>query len=681
MSSVRRILLTGGGTAGHVNPALAIGRALAGQDTRFLYVGVRGRAEAAVVPREGIPIRFVRAVGYPGARPSAALLRFLAEISVGTLQALFILLRFRPDVIVGTGGFASAPIMFAAAILRKLRMGHARVYVHEQNAAPGKLNQLVGRLADRVFVTFPETLVQFPANGIVSGYPLRRRIAAVAREDAFSRLDFTIPPGRQVVFAFGGSQGARTINRAVVDALRHLLPYQDQLFVVHGTGLFKSTGYDAGEDTAARLREQYSEAERAAIERFYVSRPFFYQIENVYAVADLVVARGGAGSLYELASLGLPAIVIPKANLPGDHQVMNARAMARCGGAVVIYEEAALVGGEIVEQVEGRRLADAILSLVGAPDRLAEMGCRARAFLQQDALAVIEGTIRADAGDTASLPDAGEGPAPIPGQPHEALPGNQVLLSRLERAAARGSLYNPEQVVPSADDRAYFVSRAASLLVSSDWTQRNIGVKLIGLLDATDKLPLLLALLRDKRPAPFIKRLFGGDYQQVGFIRRNVLSAIARLGVMTPEVEEVVVAAFGDPYYEARAEAVRTVSKMADRLHDRTKVVNGLIGLLDDRWLEVGAAAAEALGRVGGEQDALPALLALKDARFWLLRASALKGVLALVERGRAGDVTTLVSKLNAFVLTSTDFKPEFQIKRLYGRVLEAIAIREGGGQ
>ena len=107
---------------------------------------------------------------------------------------------------------------------------------------------------------------------------------------------------------------------------------------MHGTGLFKGGDYDAGADTQARLESAYTEAERREIESFYVSRPFFYQIENVYALADLVVARGGAGSLYEIASLGLPAIVIPKSNLPGDHQVMNARAMARCGGAVVIYE-------------------------------------------------------------------------------------------------------------------------------------------------------------------------------------------------------------------------------------------------------------------------------------------------------------------------------------------------------
>jgi UDP-N-acetylglucosamine--N-acetylmuramyl-(pentapeptide) pyrophosphoryl-undecaprenol N-acetylglucosamine transferase len=154
MKAFSRILLTGGGTAGHVNPALAIGRALGDERTTYLYVGVRGRAEAEIVPREGIPIRFVRAAAYPGARPSLAWLGFAFNLVAGTARALVIVQSVAPEIIVGTGGYASAPTMLAAAILRRLGLLSARVYVHEQNAAPGKLNLLVGRLADRVFVSF-----------------------------------------------------------------------------------------------------------------------------------------------------------------------------------------------------------------------------------------------------------------------------------------------------------------------------------------------------------------------------------------------------------------------------------------------------------------------------------------------------------------------------------------------
>ena len=261
----------------------------------------------------------------------------------------------------------------------------------------------------------------------------------------------------------------------------------------------------------------------------------------------------------------------------------------------------------------------------------------------------------------------------------DALPSNQALLGRLEHAAAsRGPRYRPEAVVPSADDRAYFASRAGSLLASGSWEQRNLGIKLIGLLKAQEKTPLLLAILGDKRPAPLIKRMLGGDFAQVGFIRRNIMTALGRLGAGTPDVEAAIVATFSDPYFEARAEAARAVSALAAHLAGREPVIRGLVGLLDDRWMEVAGAAAMALGRVGGAGDALPALVRLGEARYWRLRSAALEGLLALIERGEGGNLEDLRQVLYRFVLTSTDFKPEFQIKRLYGRVMHAIATREG---
>ena len=124
MQVIKRILLAGGGTAGHVNPALAIGSALATPETRLLYVGVRGRIEEEVVPREGIPIKYILASGYPGGL-SPRMAGFLLRLFIGTIQSIFILLRFRPEIIVGTGGYVSAPVIIAASILRKLACAFA----------------------------------------------------------------------------------------------------------------------------------------------------------------------------------------------------------------------------------------------------------------------------------------------------------------------------------------------------------------------------------------------------------------------------------------------------------------------------------------------------------------------------------------------------------------------------
>ena len=676
MTAFSRILLTGGGTAGHVNPALAIGRALGDERTAYLYVGVRGRAEADVVLRDGMPITFVRSSPFPGARPSLAWVPFLFNMAAGTSRAAWAIRRFRPDIIVGTGGFASAPTMFAAALLRRLGLCRARVVVHEQNAAPGKLNLLVGRLAERVFDSFPETMAAFGGNAVMAGYPLRGRISAVDREAARAALDFGVPPGRQVVFAFGGSQGARTINRAIVDALGALIPHRDRLFIIHGTGLRRGDGrYDAQQEVQDRLRQRYSAEEQRAIETFYVARPYFHDIERVYATADLVVVRGGAGTLNEVASLGLPAIVVPKINLPGEHQVMNARALARRGGAVVLYEQTRIEQGQRVEELDGATLAVTILALIGDAARLRGMGAANRGFIERDAVDVIRRTIAGDGVPADARPET-TGKAEAPGG---ALLSSNALLTALERArAAQGSAYTVDAVVPSADDRAFYVSRAASLLANPSWEARNLGVKLIGLLQARERLPLVLALLADRTPAPWYERMLGGDFAQVGFIRRNAMVTVARIGVVTPQVERALEAALGDPYYEVRAEACRAVTRLDPDLSadGRRRLVAGIIRLLGDRWVEVIAAAAEALGHVGGADDARPALVALWDQKYWMVRAAALRGLLALIERGRAGDLDSLARDARAFALTATDFRPEFTIRTSYGRVVDAIQAR-----
>jgi len=131
-----------------------------------------------------------------------------------------------PEVIVGTGGYTSAPVLMAASLLRKIGLSKTRVFIHEQNAAPGKLNRLMGRFAHKVFVTFPETLSCFPQNGILAGYPLRKRITRVDPEEALRKIDLQIPEGRKIVLVFGGSQGSRTMNRALVDALQYLIPHR-----------------------------------------------------------------------------------------------------------------------------------------------------------------------------------------------------------------------------------------------------------------------------------------------------------------------------------------------------------------------------------------------------------------------------------------------------------------------
>lgn len=670
MQDSRRILLTGGGTAGHVNPALAIGKALDGNNTQFLYVGVRGKAEEEIVPREQIPLRFVRASGFPTALSIWPISRFFLDLFTGIIQAVFILISFRPDVIVGAGGYASAPVVIAAYLLRKIKFSRARVFIHEQNAAPGKLNRLMGRFAHIAFVTFPETLAYFPANGVLSGYPLRRRISRLPHEAALSHLDFKIPDGRKIIFVFGGSQGARSLNHGVVDALRFLLPYRDRIFIIHGTGLFNTREYNAAEDTRLRMQQLYSENELRIIEEFYVTRPFFHNIECLYSVADFVVVRGGSGSINEVSAMGLPAILVPKADLPGDHQVMNARAMQRSGGAKILYEEITVRNGQLVLQLNGKLLAETILDLAGNESLLKEMAQKSLSFLNHDAVMVIRERILTGASSETRVDSTSELTCR-----QTDLPDNRTLLSLLEYSLAESkNAYSAATIIQDPDDLIYLKNRSASLLASSFWESRNLGVKLLGLLNAKEKLPILLALFNDRRPAIWFKRLFGGDFEQVGFIRRNILSAFVRFGQITPEIEEAILRSFTDPYYEVRAEGARTAAQLGSGLSRLNEIIAALIKQLCDSNLEAAGAAAVALGKLGGAEDALPALLSLNQYRYWKLRAAALRGIHSLVERGKVYDLNALSKVLPGFVLSSTDFEPQFEIKSIYRDLIKTAS-------
>jgi UDP-N-acetylglucosamine--N-acetylmuramyl-(pentapeptide) pyrophosphoryl-undecaprenol N-acetylglucosamine transferase len=672
MQAIKRILLTGGGTAGHVNPALAIGSVLASADTRFLFVGVRGRVEEEVVPREGIPIKFIRASGFPGGI-SLDMVWFLINLLIGTIQSIFILLVFRPDTIVGTGGYVSAPVTIAAALLRKVRLSKAGIFLHEQNAVPGKLNQLMGRFADKVLVTFPETLSYFPERGVLVGYPLRKRIAKVSREEAREKASLKIPAGRKTILVFGGSQGSRTINRALVDALEYLLPYRDRLFIIHGVGLFKSAEYNAVKDTEERLRRMYTAEQLNSIEEFYVYRAFFHDIQFLYALSDLVVARGGAGSLKEISAMGLPALIIPKSNLPGDHQVMNARSMERAGGAEILYEQIAPVNGRLSEWVDGKVLAEKLLSLLQDEARLEKMSRHNCAFLNQDALAQIERLILHGQSDIEQT--ARPAHAEIK---DEVLPGNRSLLALLEKALDKHRhAYKPEIVIPRPQDLEYLKTKTSALLIHPSWPERNLGVKLIGLLHAKEKIPALLSLFNDRKPVAIFKRLLGGDFEQVGFIRRNVIIALVRMNELSAEVEEALLAGLRDPYYEVRAEAAHAAAFFSNRLSSPADFISVLLKLLTDRNIDVSTAAAEALGKLGGEHDALPALLGLWDIRLWRMRAAVLRGILHIVERGQVSNLDILEEQVPKFILTSTDFRPHFEIKFAYKRLMESVSKKK----
>lgn len=660
-----RVLLSGGGTGGHVNPALAIAEGIKARepDARFLYVGVKNKAESVIVVRAGYKLRFVPSEGFPGFRVSMRLFRFLAKLVLGIAKSMAILISFAPKRVVATGGYVSAPVILAAVILKKLRIADVRIFLHEQNSIPGQLNALMGKWVDRVLLTFPQTLSFFP-NGVVAGYPIRNSIAPVPLDEARERISFSIPRDRDVIFVFGGSQGARTINRAIADALRHLLPYRDRIFIIHGTGLSSSNDYDPSYDTGIRLDKSLTEDERPLLAEFYHRQDYFHDIAEIYSLSTLVVCRSGAGSLNEISRIGKPALLIPKANLPGDHQVMNARAMKSAGAADVLYEDTVMENGRVLEKLDGKVLAEKIIALLGNPPRLREMAERSRQFLKRKA---VDRIIRELYQENPLTEASGYQPIPF-----RDLASNNRLLQVLTTAYNQSALdFDPIATVGDTDDLEYYRHRAAGLLSHKSWQIRNIGVKLIGLTRYREAIPTLLEMLSDKTPASWIKRMLGGDFEQVGFIRRNIVHALQVLDYFDPEVESHLLLALSDNYFEVRAQACRTAAYFGAFLKGSQIWLDALRDRLSDPCFEVVCEAAKAVGEVGKDLRAATALLALKESHYWQVRNAALHGLKRLVDRGVLEPSPDLLANISGFILTSTDFKPHFLIKETYTAIQE----------
>lgn len=360
-----KVLIAGGGTAGHVFPAVALaGRLVAGYGADVRFAGTPTGQEAKLVTEAGYP--FVAVEAQPLRR----------EVSLRAAKAPFAALRAisrcRPlvedaDVVVGMGGYVSVPVALAAA-----RAGRPLV-LHEQNAVPGLANRLLARPAGAVALAFAEAARMLPrrARTVVTGNPVRDAIANVreAREtlarEAIQELD--LEPGRRTVVVFGGSQGALHVNRATVGALE-LLAGRGDLQIVLLTG-------PAHIDEVTQVLPHGALRARAFA--------FLDRMELAYAVADLVVSRAGATTCAEVTVCGLPSVLIPYPYATGRHQEANARALQRAGAAVVMLDDA----------VSPRSLAARIAELVDDEARRRTMGERAEAWAKPDAAERLAGVV------------------------------------------------------------------------------------------------------------------------------------------------------------------------------------------------------------------------------------------------------------------------------------------------
>jgi UDP-N-acetylglucosamine--N-acetylmuramyl-(pentapeptide) pyrophosphoryl-undecaprenol N-acetylglucosamine transferase len=350
-----RVILAGGGTGGHVIPALAIAHELRERyQAECLFVGTSRGIENRLVPAAGFPLRLIE-VGALNRVSLATRLKTLFALPAAVLAGRRLLRKFHPDAVIGVGGYASGPVMMAAVLAR------VPTVVFEPNVVPGFANRVLARRVSAAAVHFDETCRWFH-NCQTVGVPVRRAFFEISA--APSGVARVSAPTAPTLLLFGGSQGARVLNRTLPAAAPALLARIPGLRIVHQTG---EREYD---DVCAAYERAGVAAE---VTRFIDDMP------AAFARADLLVCRSGASTVAEVAAAGKPAVFIPFAAAADDHQTRNAEALAGRGAAVLIREA----------DLTPERLAGAAASLLADPARLRQMGAAARALAHPEAAASI----------------------------------------------------------------------------------------------------------------------------------------------------------------------------------------------------------------------------------------------------------------------------------------------------
>lgn len=334
------VIIAGGGTGGHLFPGIAIAEEFLKRDHihNILFIGTERGLEKRILGNMGLPLRTLNVEGVKGKGILEALSALL-KIPRSLIESCGLIHEFGPDIVIGVGGYSSGPTVLTACF-----MG-IKTAIAEQNALPGITNRILGKFVDRIFLAFPETKKCFPEKKtIVSGNPIRAGFFTEIHNQKKRDDKFTL-------LIFGGSQGAHSINMAVLDALPYLHAIKPALKIIHQTGdkdlhtvseCYRSFGVDAD------------------------VLPFIMDIAEIYRSSNLLICRAGATSIAELTASGKAAILIPFPYATGDHQTKNAEALLHAGACMMIRET----------ELSGKKLAETIVDLYNDPEKIQEIESR-----------------------------------------------------------------------------------------------------------------------------------------------------------------------------------------------------------------------------------------------------------------------------------------------------------------
>jgi len=348
-----RLIIAGGGTGGHIFPGIAVGKELLKRypASEILFVTSDRKIESDILKNAGIKRTSIMVEGIKG-RGLMNKLKAMAKASYGFCQSLLILKKFSPDLVLGVGGYSAGPVCLAA------RTMGIKTAIHEQNSYPGLTNRLLSRLADRVFISFQESESHFPKGKVsFTGNPIREEFTLEKEDPEEGAKRFTI-------LVTGGSQGAFSINSAIIQALKIMKDRGKEPWVIH----------HAGQADFERVLQGYREKGLDGD-----IKPFIQDMPAAYRQADIFIGRAGAGTIFELAALGKPSILIPYPYAADNHQTYNAGMLADAGGAKIIIQD----------ELSPDKLAGLLIGFMEDRSSLKEMGRQARKAARPDAAKAI----------------------------------------------------------------------------------------------------------------------------------------------------------------------------------------------------------------------------------------------------------------------------------------------------
>ncbi|WP_334071900.1 MULTISPECIES: undecaprenyldiphospho-muramoylpentapeptide beta-N-acetylglucosaminyltransferase [Paenibacillus] len=362
-----RVVLSGGGTGGHIYPALAVASRCAAEfpESEFLYIGGQRGLESTLVPKTGIPFEAIDITGFRR-KLSFENMKTVIRFLKGVGRSKQLLREFKPDVVIGTGGYVCGPVVYAAA-----KLGIPSI-IHEQNAVPGLTNRFLSKYVSTVAVSFEGSEQAFPGvkHVIYTGNPRATTVFEADKNKGFASLGLS--QGSSIVLVVGGSGGAKAINRVMIEMAPFVRNLSHLAFV-----------YVTGEAYYEPTRREI-QAQTGGIPKNLMIKPYVHEMPEVLAATSLIVNRAGASFLAEMTSLGIPSILIPSPNVTNNHQEKNARTLEKAGAARVILEP----------DLNGQRLFSSIKEIVSNPGLHASMSEASRKLGKPESAGLIVEEIR-----------------------------------------------------------------------------------------------------------------------------------------------------------------------------------------------------------------------------------------------------------------------------------------------